>query len=106
MAFNLEHMAKEEEVINPLLWRYYADADLVAITKQIIASIPQDYMAQYSKWMMRGLNNPEITAWLKDIEKNAPEPVFQSLFVTAEKELSEKRFREVLEGLTEGVMIA
>ena len=63
-------------------------------------------MAQYSKWMMRGLNNAEITGWLKGVEKNAPEAVFQSLFVTAEKELSERRFRQVLEGLTEGAMVA
>jgi hypothetical protein len=32
--------------------------------------------------------------------------VFQSLFTIAEKELSEKRFRLVLEGMTEGVMLA
>jgi hemerythrin-like domain-containing protein len=106
MIFNIEHMAKEEEVINPILWRYYADSELMAITQQIIANIPQDYMAQYSKWMMRGLNNAEITTWLRGVEKNAPEVVFQGLFITAEKELSERRFRQVLEGLTEGAMLA
>jgi hemerythrin superfamily protein len=106
MAFNLEHMQKEEEIINSLLWRYYADTDLMAITQQIIANIPPDYMAQYSKWMIRGLNNAEITAWLRSVEKNAPEVVFQSLFVIAEKELPQIRFRQVLEGLTEGTMVA
>ena len=106
MAFNLEHMAKEEDIINPLLWRYYADADLVAITQEIIAHVPPDYMAQYSKWMMRGLNTAEIAGWLKEVERTAPEPVFQSLFATAEKELSEKRFRQVLETMTEGAMVA
>jgi Hemerythrin HHE cation binding domain len=106
MVFNLEHMRKEEEIINPLLWRYYTDADLMAITQEIIANIPPDYMAQYSKWMMRGLNNAEIAAWLRAVEKTAPEPAFQSLFATAENELSEKRFRLVLETLTEGTMVA
>jgi iron-sulfur cluster repair protein YtfE (RIC family) len=106
MVFNLEHMAKEEEVLNPILWRYYKDEELVSITQQIIAKVPPDYMAQYSKWMMRGLNNAEITGWLKGVEKNAPEHVFQALFVTAEKELSERRFRQVLESLTEGAMLA
>jgi hemerythrin superfamily protein len=106
MLFNLEHMAKEEEVLNKILWRHYDDGELMGITQQIIAHVPQEYMAEYSKWMMRGLNNAEITGWLKEVEKNAPEFVFQSLFVTAEKELPERRFRQVLEGLTEGAMLA
>lgn len=63
-------------------------------------------MTQYSKWMMRGLNNAEITAWLRRVEKSAPEAVFQLLFVIAEKELTERRFRQISEGLTEGAMLA
>jgi hypothetical protein len=106
MLFNIEHMAKEEEVLNPVLWRYYTDEELMAISEQIIANIPQDCMTQYSKWMMRGLNNAEITAWLRRVERSAPEAVFQSLFVIAEKELTEMRFRPVSEGLTEGAMLA
>jgi hemerythrin-like domain-containing protein len=39
-------------------------------------------------------------------EKNAPEPVFNNLFTAAEKELPNPRFRKILEGLTEGVMLA
>lgn len=106
MAFNLEHMAKEEDLLNKILWRYYTDADLAAITQQIISHVQPGDMMQYSKWMMRGLNNSEITGWLRNIEKNAPEPVFQALFSTAERELPERRFRQVLESLTEGAMLA
>ena len=105
MVFNLEHMAKEEDVLNKILWRYYTDPELMAITRQIINEVPADYLGQYNKWMMRGLNNGEIAKWLKGAERNAPGVVFQSLFATAEKELPEKRFREVLEGLTEGMML-
>lgn len=106
MVFNLEHMAKEEDVLNWILWRYYSDAELMGITQQIIAGIPPVDMSLNSKWMMRGLNNVEITGWLKGVEKNAPEAVFQALFATAEKELPQTRFRQVLEGLTEGAMVA
>ena len=106
MAFNLEHMAKEEEVLNPILWRHYSDAELMGITQQIIANLPEEYILQNYKWMMRGLNNAEITGWLKEVEKNTPEAVFQALFNVAERELPEKRFRQVLEGLTEGIMLA
>jgi len=40
------------------------------------------------------------------VEKSAPEAVFQSLFVIAEKELPERRFHLVLEGLTEKALLA
>ena len=106
MIFNLEHMTREEEVLNPLLWRYYSDKDLHEITFAIIANIPSQYLGRFNAWMMRGLNNAEITGWLREVEKNAPEQVFQSLFVTAEKELDPKRFRQVLEYLSEGAMLA
>ncbi len=106
MIFNLEHMAKEEDVLNPILWRYYSDAELHRLTNAIVAAIPPDYMAKYSRWMLRGLNNPEITVWLREVEKSAPEHVFQALFSQAEQELPAGRFRHVLEGLTEGAMLA
>lgn len=106
MVFNIEHMVKEEKVINPILWRYYTDDELHAITHTIVSQVPPEYMSRYSKWMMRGLNNLEISAWLREVEKNAPEPVFQGLFATAESELPERRFRQILECLTEGAMLA
>ena len=106
MVFNIEHMAKEEELLNEILWRYYSDAELMTITHQIIVNIPPEAMLKFSKWMIRGLNIAEITAWLKQVEQTAPEAVFQQLFITAERELEKGRFRLVLEGLTEGAMIA
>lgn len=106
LVFNLEHMAKEEEIINPILWRYYTDGELHAITGQIISNIPPDHMMKFSKWMVRGLNNAEIAGWLRDIEKTAPEPVFQGLFATVERELPQKRFRQVIECMTGGAMVA
>jgi hemerythrin superfamily protein len=106
MAFNLEHMGKEEEIINPLLWRYYTDEELLAITSKIVSHIPAGHMEVVSKWMVRGLNNAEIAGWLRSVERTAPEPVFRALFATTERELSEKRFRQVLEMMTEGAMVA
>lgn len=106
MNFNLIHMAKEETVLNERLWRYYSDSEIVALNHRIVASIPQDEMAFTSAWMMKGLSNMEITRWLKEVQKNAPEFVFSALFSIAEKELSHDRFRKILEDLTEGAMVA
>lgn len=106
MIFNLQHMAKEETVLNKLLWRYYSDEQLLNVNKAIVASIPAEEMNASNGWMMKSLSNSEIILWLRNVERSAPQPVFRSLFTTAEQELPEGRFREILEGLTEGAMIA
>lgn len=106
MVFNLEHMAKEEDIINKFLWKYYSDDQLHGITQQIIASIPPQHMQTFSKWMMRGLSNNEIAAWLKDVKNNAPEFIFHALHTTASEELSSYRLQAIEEALSEGAMIA
>lgn len=106
MIFNLKHMAKEEDLINTALWKHYSDTELHGITQKIVASIPPQHMAQFSCWMMRGLNNSEITNWLKEIKNNAPDFVFQSLMQTAAQQLDAQRWKLVQETITEGAMIA
>ena len=106
MLFNLEHMKKEEDVLNKLLWRYYTDEVLHGITMNIIANVPADKMPLYNKWMMRGLSNTEIIQWLKQVKNNAPEFVFHSYVDLAVNELPEYRWQKVQEQLTEGAMLA
>lgn len=99
LVFNLEHMAKEEDVLNKILWRYYSAEELVGITHEIIAHIPPHILAKMNSWMFRGLNVPEITGWLRQVEANAPEFVYQAMLGAAEQVLSEERFRQVRKGL-------
>ncbi|GAB2831900.1 hemerythrin domain-containing protein [Ferruginibacter profundus] len=106
MIFNLKHMAKEEDIINKALWKNYTDIELHGITQKIVASIPPPQMAKFSRWMMRGLNNNEITTWLKEVKNNAPDFVFQSLMQTAGQELDASRWQQVQETITEGAMLA
>lgn len=106
MIFNLKHMAKEEDIINKALWKNYTDIELHGITQKIVASIPPPHMAKFSRWMMRGLNNNEITTWLKEVKNNAPDFVFQSLMQTAGQELNASRWQQVQETITEGAMLA
>jgi len=98
LSFNLVHMAREEDIINNLLWRYYTDEEIQAIEKQIIANQTPESTAVVWKWMLRGLSNEEITRWFTVVEKNAPTVVFNNLFSMAEKELPGFRFRQVIEG--------
>jgi len=101
MVFNLEHMAKEESILNKILWRYYSDEEILGIQRKIVAGLSPWSASVGTRWMMRGLNNPEIIYWLKAVEESAPEAVFQNLFAIAKKELSEHRFRQVQEALEE-----
>lgn len=100
MAFNLEHMAKEEKVLNKLLWRYYSDDQLHGITRQILDQLSPGDNARYSRWMMRGLNNAEITGWLREVKDNAPDFIYNGLLASARNELSESRWAEINEQLT------
>ncbi len=106
MIFNLEQMTKEEEIINKLLWRNYSDEELFGIAVSILANTPLEQTTQFTKWMMRGLSNIEITNWLIDVKNTGPDFVFQSLLKTAEQQLIPQRLQLVQEALTEGAMIA
>jgi hypothetical protein len=106
MIFNLQHMAKEETKLNALLWEYFSDDHLKNITQQIVAQVPPDAMAKYSQWMMKAMNNPEITGWLKEIKNSTPEFVFNSMMELAEKELPAGRWHTIRENMTEGAMLA
>jgi hypothetical protein len=105
MIFNLEHMAKEEVVLNKILWRYHTDAEIIGINQRIVQTIPPQEMAAMSKWMMRGMSGAEISYWLKEVERNAPAHVFAQLLAMAEKELPQQRFLKVAESLTEGARV-
>jgi hemerythrin-like domain-containing protein len=105
MVFNLRHMAKEEQVISPILWRYYTDSELHDITLKIMRAVPQEEMASFSRWMVRGLNNAEILYWLRGVKNSAPAPAFQALLAVAEKELHPHRWSFLQESLTDGAMV-
>jgi len=106
MVFNLEHMAKEEILINEAVWKHYTDEQLLALNEKIVASIPPGELALASKWMLRGINNFDAILWLKNIKQNAPAPVFDALISLAEKELPADRFNIIEESINEDVLIA
>jgi iron-sulfur cluster repair protein YtfE (RIC family) len=106
LTFNLVHMAKEEDIINKLLWRYYTDDQIRAIEAQIVSIQAAESTAVVWKWMLRGLSNMEISKWLRIVEKNASGVMFNNLLKVAQKELPANRFQHVLNELTEARMRA
>ncbi|HMJ47141.1 MAG TPA: hypothetical protein VK498_07405, partial [Ferruginibacter sp.] len=88
MIFSLQHMAKEEEHINRILWHYWSDNELLGMRGKIMGAIPRQQITEYNKWIIRGLNISEITGWLKEIKNNMPALIFQSVLDAAATELS------------------
>lgn len=106
MVFNLNHMAKEEEVLNKLLWRYYSDEELHAITGQIIAQMPPEKMQEFSVWMIRALSNNELVGWFKEVKATAPDFIFNGLLAAAEAELPAGRWNIIRDAITDGAIAA
>jgi hemerythrin-like domain-containing protein len=106
MVFNLEHMAREEDIINKILWRYYSDDEIKATAAQISQSTAPWMQDFYFKWMLRGISNVEATRWIKTIESNSPPVVFQTIIQKASQELPRKRFQKIRQSLKEMVVAA
>lgn len=100
IAFNLYHMNKEEIELNAALWDRYSDSEIKSIEQTLVQNIPPQKMAQYAKWMFRGINDKELIHWLDEVRRFAPPPVFEMLIAIAEVELSQQRFATISDQLT------
>ncbi|HEV7331031.1 MAG TPA: hemerythrin domain-containing protein [Flavisolibacter sp.] len=106
LAFNVEHMKKEETIVNACLWRYFTDEELLNKVREISASIPPDQNRHFVYWMLKGMATHEIINWYNEIKLAAPPPVFQFFCDLAETALSEKKWSQIKEALQEGAMLA
>lgn len=106
LAFNVEHMAKEETVINQVLWQYYTDAQLMAKVQEIGSSIPPEDNRHFTYWMLKGMATHEIVQWFNAIKLSAPPQVFDFFCQIAEKALPENKWNIVRDSLHEGALLA
>ena len=106
MGFNLDHMAREEAMINQILWRFFDDAYILDIQKTIVRNTEPWHNDFFSKWMLRGNNDKDIQGWLKSVQETAPPIVFNNLFQKAEQELPKPRFQKLMTSLSEGALLA
>lgn len=106
LAFNVEHMRKEETIVNELLWKHYSDAELLGKVESISASIPPEKNGHYVEWMLKGMATHEIIGWFANVRHNAPPPVFDMLIGMAESVLPAERWSAVRDGLMEGALLA
>jgi hypothetical protein len=99
IAFNLEHMNREEIVLNETLWANYSDPEIMAVNQKIAASVPPEKAVVNFKWMMRACNDMELLNFVRMIRANAPAPVAAMVDQLAEQEIPAERWTVIKEQL-------
>jgi hemerythrin-like domain-containing protein len=95
VAFNLQHMCKEERGINPLLWENYSDEEIMEFQKQIRSKVSPESEIQITRWMLRGISDGEIKRWFGKVKETAPQEVWNGLWLIAIDELGYERVAEL-----------
>ena len=104
LTFNLQHMAKEELLLNHALWRLYTDEEIKAIHHQLMATITAVELQSASRWIMRAISIADAIEWLKSVRQSSPVTAFNNLMKIAAEELGETRFATIQEELEEAVV--
>jgi Hemerythrin HHE cation binding domain len=90
-ADNLLHMGEEEQVVEPLLFRAYTEAELLEAHGRLVASIPPDEMLISLRFMVAGSSPEERVALLG----NAPPPARAALLDAVRPVLAQRDFEEL-----------
>ncbi|HEX7153934.1 MAG TPA: hemerythrin domain-containing protein [Thermoanaerobaculia bacterium] len=84
----LTHMADEEEIAMPALWRVLDDPALIAIEQRLLASVPPDEMGRWLSLMLPSMNTPERVEMFLGMQAGAPPEVFHGVRALAKQVLS------------------
>jgi iron-sulfur cluster repair protein YtfE (RIC family) len=88
VAENFEHMHVEETAHNAVLWAHYSDAELIAIERELVASIPPQAMFKALHWFLPALNAPERFEMLRGMQAGMPPEAFLGVMDIARRTLS------------------
>lgn len=79
----LQHMNKEETVINELLWSNYTDRQLIAMEVEMMKQATSSDCTWYTGKIMKELSNREILLWVDSIKDHASPFLLKKLISTA-----------------------
>ena len=99
VAENFEHMHVEETEHNAILWAHYTDAELIAIERELVASIPPVMMVKSMYWFMPGLNAPERAGMLGGMKAGMPPEPFLGMLDIARRTISGGDFAKLTRAL-------
>ena len=79
----LQHMNKEETVINEILWSNYSDTQLVGMEVEIMKQAASSDCSWYTGKILKVLSNREILLWVDMIKEHASPFMLKKLISTA-----------------------
>ena len=100
VADNYLHMQKEEQDNMAVLWRHHSDEQLMALSKQLVASITPDEMALSMRWMLPNLNHHERLAMLTGLKAQASAFVFAERMAAVKILLNHRDWDKLVTGLS------
>jgi hemerythrin-like domain-containing protein len=95
MAYYLRHMNHEEETALPAMWRVFTDGQLLAMRGAVLASIPPARYAEWLRWMLPSLNDPELVVMFRGLTAGAQPEMVRDVVAVAEKALAPERWSAV-----------
>ena len=79
----LQHMNKEETVINEILWSNYSDRQLVGMEVEMMKQATTSDCTWYTGKILKELSNREILMWVDSIKEHATPFMLKKLISTA-----------------------
>lgn len=99
VAENFEHMHVEESAHNAVLWAHYSDAELIAIERELVASIPPQAMVKALPWFLSAMNAPERFEMLRGMQAGMPPEAFLGVLDIARRALSAADYAKLARAL-------
>jgi hemerythrin-like domain-containing protein len=91
----LQHMNKEETVINELLWSNYTDQQLVALEVEMLKQSTPEACTWYTGKILKELSNSEILIWVNGIAEHASSNIIEKLISTTQRVLPIDRWQMI-----------
>ena len=79
----LQHMNKEETVINEILWSNFTDRQLIGIEVEMMKQAASSDCTWYTGKILKELSNREILVWVDSIKEHATPFMLKKLISTA-----------------------
>ena len=94
-AVVLQHMNKEETVINELLWSNYTDKQLVVLEVEMLKQSTPEACTWYTGKILKELSNSEIIIWINGIAEHASSNIIEKLISTTQRVLPIDRWQMI-----------
>jgi hemerythrin-like domain-containing protein len=91
----LQHMNKEETVVNELLWSNYTDKQLVVLEVEMLKQSTPEACTWYTGKILKELSNAEILIWINGIAEHASSTIIEKLISTTQRVLPIDRWQMI-----------